>query len=140
MVAQHSLKLCVRQKIPASLVYLDLDNFKFINDTFGHAEGNRVLMLFAQQMGALCRESDLFARLGGDEFVMLLTNVDKNSAEDVIARLQQSLDEYTKVSNLDYEMTFSYGIVEYSIDKHHSIDALLEHGDSLMYEYKKAQK
>ena len=140
MVAQHSLQLCVRQKIPASLVYLDLDNFKLINDTFGHAEGNRVLITFAKLMNTLCRESDLFARLGGDEFVMLLIDVGEDSAENYIIRLQRSLDQHSKTQDFDYEITFSSGIVEYSSDKHHSIEALLESGDSQMYEYKKAKK
>jgi len=74
MIGQHSLNLCVRQQIPASLVYLDMDNFKPINDTFGHAEGDKALIVFANQISNVCRESDLFARLGGDEFVMLFVN------------------------------------------------------------------
>lgn len=140
MIGQHNLKLCVRQEIPASLVYLDLDNFKPINDTFGHAEGDHVLKTFANQTSTVCRESDLFARLGGDEFVMLLNNISKNSAEDFVVRLQQSLGEYNKKGNREYEITFSYGIVELSTDKHNSIEALLKDADSLMYEYKKAKK
>jgi diguanylate cyclase (GGDEF)-like protein len=140
MVGQHSLKLCVREKIPASLVYLDLNNFKLINDTFGHAEGDRALIILANQISAVCRESDLFARLGGDEFVMLFINVAKDLAESIVVRLQQSLEEYIKKINLDYEITFSHGTVEFSIDKHNSIEELLENGDSLMYEYKKAKK
>ena len=140
MVGQHSLKLCVREKVPASLVYLDLDNFKLINDTFGHAEGDRALIILANQISAVCRESDLFARLGGDEFVMLFINVAKDLAESIVVRLQQSLEEYIKKIYLDYEITFSHGTVEFSIDKHNSIEELLENGDSLMYEYKKAKK
>lgn len=140
MIAQHSLQLCVRQQIAATLVYLDLDNLKIINDTFGHAEGDRVLMAFAKHMSALCRESDLFSRLGGDEFAMLLTSVAKDLAEEIIARLQHSLDAYVVASKLDYGIKFSCGVVEYSADKHHSIETLVENGDALMYENKKAKK
>jgi len=140
MVGQHSLNLCVRQKIPASLVYLDLDNFKPINDTFGHAEGDNVLTTFASQISALCRDSDLYARMGGDEFVILFINTTNDAAEDIIVRLQQSLNEYNQKANREYDIEFSFGIVDFDPDKHDSIEVLLEEGDSLMYEYKKKNK
>lgn len=138
MISQHSLNLCVRQKIPASLVYLDLDKFKQINDTFGHAEGDNVLVTFAEKINTVCRESDLFARLGGDEFVALFINTTKDVAEDIIVRLKQSLDETNQ--NRDYDILFSYGIVEFDPDKHSSIESLLEAGDSLMYQFKESLK
>lgn len=140
MIGQHSLNLCARQQLPASLVYLDLDNFKPINDTFGHAEGDNVLTTFASQISTVCRESDLLARLGGDEFVILFINTTNYAAEDIILRLQQSLDKYTQTANREYDIVFSYGIVEFDADKHKSIEGLLEDGDSLMYEYKKKNK
>ena len=140
MISQHSLNLCVRQKIPASLVYLDLDNFKRINDTFGHSEGDNVLNAFADQIRTVCRESDVFARLGGDEFVILFINASKKAAEDTIVRLQQSLNEYNQKEHREYDISFSSGIVNFDPDKHNSIEGLLEDGDSLMYEYKKTRK
>lgn len=140
MISQHSLNLCVRQKIPASLVYLDLDNFKQINDTFGHSEGDNVLNAFADQIRTVCRESDVFARLGGDEFVILFINASKKAAEDTIVRLQQSLNEYNQKEHREYDISFSSGIVNFDPDKHNSIEGLLEDGDSLMYEYKKTRK
>lgn len=140
MVGQHSLNLCVRQKIPASLVYLDLDNFKPVNDTFGHAEGDNVLTTFANQISAVCRDSDLYARMGGDEFVILFINTTNDAAEDIIVRLQQSLKKYNQKANREYDIEFSFGIVDFDPDKHNSIEVLLEDGDSLMYEYKKKNK
>lgn len=77
MLAQHSLHLCARQKLSASLVFMDLDKLKPVNDTFGHAEGDRALSVFADQLKIACRDSDMFARLGGDEFAMLLINMSK---------------------------------------------------------------
>lgn len=140
MISQHSLKLCVRQKFPASLVYLDLDNFKPINDTYGHAEGDNVLTTFANQINNLCRESDLFARIGGDEFVILFINTKKQSAEDIIVKFQHTLNEYNQKAKHPYAVSFSYGIVSFDPDKHHSIEALLEESDSQMYESKKQKK
>ncbi|MEQ8289092.1 MAG: sensor domain-containing diguanylate cyclase [Gammaproteobacteria bacterium] len=140
MIGQHSLSLCVRQQIPASLVYLDLDNFKLINDTYGHAEGDNALITFANKLGTICRESDLVARLGGDEFAILFVNTPKNAALNLIARLQQSLNEYNQETSHDYDITFSYGVVEFIPDKHNSIEELLKDADSVMYENKKIKK
>jgi diguanylate cyclase (GGDEF)-like protein len=70
----------VRNNQPASLAFIDLDGFKPINDTYGHAEGDLALAAFAEVMCASFRSTDLFARLGGDEFVVLLTGAKENVA------------------------------------------------------------
>ena len=140
MLAEHSLSVFEREGIEASLVFFDLDNFKPINDNFGHAEGDAALIAFAGQMKSVFRDSDIFARLGGDEFVVLLTNTAGNQAEEIIARFQRSLDEYNRQANCGYEITFSYGIVEFHPERHQTIEALLVEGDSLMYKCKKASR
>jgi len=139
MLAQHSLHLCVRQKMSAYLVFMDLDKFKPINDTFGHAEGDRALTVFAEHMKVACRESDIFARLGGDEFAVLLINTSMEHTEDVISRLRQSLAKYNLEAKRGYDISFSHGIVGFNPEKHHTIDALLAEGDSLMYELKRSK-
>lgn len=140
MLGQHSLRFCARQKSPASLVFLDLDKFKPINDTFGHAEGDLALAAFATQIKNVFRDSDLFGRLGGDEFVVLLANTSKKHAEDVVARFRQSLEKYNREANRGYDILFSHGIVEFNPERHHTIEALLADGDSLMYELKRSKK
>ena len=139
MLAQHSLHLCVRRKLSASLVFMDLDKFKPINDTFGHAEGDKALTVFAKQMQAMCRDEDIFARLGGDEFALLLIDASKGNAENVVSRLCHSVEKYNQEAKRGYDVSFSYGIVEFNLDKHHTIDALLADGDSLMYELKRSK-
>lgn len=139
MLAQHSLHLCVRQKIAASLVFMDLDKFKPINDTFGHAEGDRALTVFAEQMKTACRDSDAFARLGGDEFAMLLINTSKEQAEYVVSKLHQSVEKYNQEAKRGYDILFSHGIVEFNPEKHPTIEAMLADGDSLMYALKKSK-
>ena len=136
ILAQHSLHLFARQRIPAALVYLDLDKFKPINDTFGHAEGDHALTVFADYMKRTYRDSDLLARLGGDEFVVLLPNTSKQLAENIIARFSQSLEKYNQEANRGYDISFSCGIVEFNPEKHQTIEALLADGDLLMYEIK----
>jgi diguanylate cyclase (GGDEF)-like protein len=140
MVAQHSLKLCSRQRLPAALAYMDLDNFKPINDTHGHKAGDNVLSTFATHMSQVCRESDLLARLGGDEFVILFINTSKDEAEKHMVRLQQSLLEYVQKEKHGYDMSFSYGITNYEPNKHRSIDDLIVASDTRMYEHKKTVK
>ena len=140
VLAQHSLNLCARQKIPAALVFLDLDKFKPINDKYGHAVGDRVLVTFASQMKSSFRNSDVFARLGSDEFVVLLSNTSKEQAEEIMVRFNRSLKEINQQANRGYDVTFSYGIVESNPEKYTAIDELLVNGDTLMYEVKRAKR
>ena len=140
MLAQNSLYLCTRQLIPATLVYLDLNKFKTINDTYGHTEGDRVLTTFASLVSTECRKSDIFGRLGGDEFAILLIGTSKNAAENVIRRLQQKLSKHKQKANKKYDITFSYGMVYLNPEQHNTIEALLENGDSIMYESKRRNK
>ena len=140
VLAQYSLNLCVRQKIPAVLVFMDLDKFKPINDKFGHAEGDAALIAFARLMKSTFRDSDFFARLGGDEFVALLSGTSKPQAEDVIEKFRHSLKRYNQEENRGYDVSFSYGIVEFNPEKHCAIEELLAVGDSLMYEVKNAKR
>ena len=93
VMAQHALQFCQRQQVPASLAFLDLNKFKSINDTFGHAEGDQALKFFAEQLRQHYRESDLCARLGGDEFVVLLTNTDITQANALTNRMTAALQE-----------------------------------------------
>ena len=137
VLAQHSMNLCARQKIPASLVFLDLDKFKPINDKFGHAEGDRALINFASQMKSHVRDSDVLARLGGDEFALFLINTSEQQAKKIIVNLNRTLKKYNQEANRGYDIAFSYGVVEFNSEQHSAIEELLVNGDSLMYEVKK---
>ena len=136
MLTQQSLYLCERQKMTASLVFMDLDKFKSINDSFGHTEGDRATV-FAERMKRTCRNSDVYARLGGDEFVMLFINASKESANKAVKRLSQSVEKYNQETKCGYSIAFSYGVVEFNSEKHSSIEAMLAEGDALMYSSKR---
>jgi len=140
MLAEHNLRLCARQNIPASLVFMDLDKFKQINDTFGHTEGDRVLAVVADQLKNTFRHSDIYARMGGDEFVILLPDTPKKTTEMIVEKFRRSLAEHNREAHSGYDIVFSYGIVEFSPEKHGSIDALLKDGDLLMYERKQSKR
>lgn len=139
MLAQHSLHLCARQKLSASLVFLDLDKFKPINDRFGHAEGDRALAAFAEQLRTACRDSDVFARMGGDEFAMLLVNTTKEHAGRLVSRLRQSVENYNREARRGYDISFSHGIVDFDPQRHHTLDAMLADADALMYGHKRSR-
>ena len=138
-LAQHSLDLCARQRISATLVFFDLDGFKPINDKFGHAEGDRALIAFADQMMSTFRDSDVIGRLGGDEFVVLLTDTSLESAEKSVARLRQSMEAFNEKSDRGYDISFSDGIVAVGQERDRSLESLLDRADSLMYEKKHGQ-
>ena len=139
MLAQHSLSVCLRHSLPATLVFLDLDKFKVINDTFGHAAGDRALQSFAEQMKLACRDSDVVARLGGDEFVLLLINGTREQAGESITRLRQSIQSREEEVQRGFSVGFSHGIVEFESGKHSTIEDLLAEADSVMYATKRAK-
>lgn len=138
--ASRALNLCQRQDLPVSLVFLDLNEFKPINDRFGHAEGDKALKLFARSLEAVCRKADIAARMGGDEFVLLLTNVDQQRVEQVLSRFAELIEEANSDQALGYSITFSYGIVHFDGSRHQSLDDLLAEGDELMYKRKHTRK
>lgn len=137
-LAQHTLNLCSRQETCASLAFIDLNGFKPINDNFGHAEGDRALITFSEQIKGFFRTTDLFARLGGDEFVIMLSNTTKPVALEVMEKFRGEIDNYNQQAKRGYDISFSYGVVEYDPTRHDDVEALLAEGDELMYKFKKA--
>ena len=138
-LAEYSLHLCGRQGIPAPLMFLDLDHFMPINDTFGHAEGDRALMIFAALMREAFRESDLVARLGGDEFAVFLPDTSRSGAEEVLGRLRNNVLHHNRKANCGYDIEFSCSIVEVHPRGPLPVAELLADGDRLMYQLKKSK-
>lgn len=140
VLAEKGLKLCQRNGQPASLLFIDLDNFKGINDAFGHTEGDKVLIAFSRMLESTFRDSDVFGRIGGDEFAALLTGSNIDVAQLSISRLQEALEAYNGSENRGYEIEFSVGIAPIDFTKPYTIEALLEHSDQQMYQHKKARR
>ena len=136
-LAQKSLDLCARQKISACLIFMDLNGFKSINDQFGHAEGDKVLISFANNMKKTFRDSDVFARYGGDEFVVLLTDASIDFAEEILDRFRKVIETENKIENRNYDISFSRGIVNIENEEHYSIENIISRADSLMYQQKR---
>jgi len=136
-LSQHALGLCRRSEKPASLLFFDLDNFKQINDRFGHAEGDLALTNFAQLLNKTFRESDILSRLGGDEFAVLLTNANTDNLDETLQRFQQSIEAHNHESQRGYEIGYSVGAVQFDATRHPGVAELMAEADSQMYVRKK---
>src|SRR5215210_8587773 len=106
------LRRASREYYPVALVALDLDRFKQINDTWGHATGDEALVKLAQHIEAELRAGDICGRVGGDEFMLALVRADAHSAARVLNRLQAALESVT-VGPAGERLLFSAGIAEY---------------------------
>ncbi|WP_260954554.1 GGDEF domain-containing protein [Pseudomonas citri] len=140
LLAQHALSVCERLSRPATLLFFDLDDFKPINDRFGHAEGDSALKTFADVLRIAFRESDVIGRLGGDEFVALLTGSSHVETAAIVARVKEILDERNAMLQRGYAIRFSVGQIEYDARRHQSIDSLLADADAAMYAHKQAPR
>lgn len=138
MLAEKYLSYFGRHKIYASLVFLDLNDFKMINDTYGHDEGDRSLQAFGKALKQMGRSSDIFARLGGDEFVILLASTRQQEGHIFTERLRNHLDMIRQQQRQPYHILFAQGIVEFDPETPKSVEQLLIEGDALMYQLKKS--
>lgn len=119
-----------RQSIPVSIVFVDVDKFKEINDSFGHDIGDRLLTLVANTMKASVRSTDVVGRVGGDEFALILPDLNGGSALTFVEKLQNALLDVMK--NEQWPATFSIGIASFQTSPKH-LEAAVTKADSLMY-------
>jgi len=122
-----------RQGMSWVLAYLDVDNFKRINDTLGHAAGDVVLQRVARTLREGTRRVDVVARLGGDEFALLLPETDAARAETVINKLLTLLDEAMAITG--WEVSFSIGVITF-VTPPDSVDTAVAMADACMYRVK----
>jgi diguanylate cyclase (GGDEF)-like protein len=126
-----------RYKYPFSLAYIDLDDFKQINDNLGHSEGDRLLRLFAQTTSDIIRKTDMFARLGGDEFAILFPNTDQEGARCAVEKLEETID--ARMKHLPRPVTMSIGVITFK-NAPGSVDGMLQKADDMLYKAKRAGK
>jgi diguanylate cyclase (GGDEF)-like protein len=137
---EQQLTLARRNGQPVALLFVDLDRFKQINDTYGHAEGDRALIETATVLKRSMRDSDVKARIGGDEFVGLAINASEASIDPIRRRLENALRAINEERELPYELTFSVGIFHCPAEENSSIEQLLARADALMYEDKRRKQ
>ncbi len=140
-IADQQFNLAGRNKRNMMLLYLDLDNMKGINDSFGHKEGDRALIDTANLLRNTFRGSDIIARMGGDEFAVLLTEPSKRDIERIIFdHIRQNLKRHNEQSRRSYRLSFSMGIASYDPERPCSVDDLLTGADRMMYLDKQQHK
>lgn len=122
---------------PITLVYVDIDNFKLVNDLFGHKIGDDVLRFIASELKSQLRVTDTVARLGGDEFVLLLPSTRQQEARLVVSKVYTNLIE--KMQQKNWPVTFSMGAVSCEFSPY-SAEQLVNLADELMYEVKNSTK
>jgi diguanylate cyclase (GGDEF)-like protein len=135
--AERELARGRRAGHPFSLMYIDLDNFKHVNDTLGHRAGDSLLRTVGAELRAATRTTDMVARLGGDEFAVLLPETGPGGAADVAAKARARLTACMRLGG--WPITFSIGLIA-CIKIPESVGTVVEAADQLMYSVKKAGK
>ncbi len=140
MLAEQEMKLARRLKKDLLLVFVDLDDFKSINDSHGHQVGDQALVETAEILRTTFRESDVLARLGGDEFVALAM-FSADETDDVIeSRLHQTLAEHNARPGRRYTVSISTGMARFDARNVQSLAELMAIADDALYEQKRARK
>ncbi len=139
-MAKRELKLANRHGTGLLLFYIDIDDFKRINDTLGHQEGDRALVEFGEVLRLACRETDLLARIGGDEFLVLIREGAKVDGQVLPRRIQALLVARNQGGERLYDLGASIGIAKHGPGGVECIDELICQADTQMYERKQSKR
>jgi diguanylate cyclase (GGDEF)-like protein/PAS domain S-box-containing protein len=136
-LGERQLKLSRRTKKGFLLFYVDIDRMKWINDTLGHNEGDRVLLETTEIFSRTFRTSDIAARIGGDEFAIIAVDAVRESEEILLNRLQEHIKAQNLMENRTYDISLSVGSVYFEPESLLILDEMLAKADVLMYEHKR---
>lgn len=132
----RALGMAKRNKKQAALLFLDVDNFKKINDSMGHAIGDKLLQSVAKRLTYLIRTTDTLCRQGGDEFVILLTEIEHNQdAYKIAKKIITAFSSTHRIDGLQLPITLSIGASVYPDDSN-NVDTMFSHADAAMYHAK----
>ncbi|RJX32803.1 MAG: diguanylate cyclase [Oxalobacter sp.] len=140
MFLENAMARAKRDKTLLAVIFADLDGLKIANDTFGHAEGDRLLRTAAQAVTGLIRTSDFAARLGGDEFLIILPNCPLRGAQKIVDNLEHFMNSLNDGTPHQAVYSISCGIAEYAADRHATPDDLIAEADEKMYRVKQEKK
>ncbi|MBP9490098.1 MAG: diguanylate cyclase [Aliarcobacter sp.] len=142
---ERAITKVVRHKIVGGLIFIDLDNFKEVNDTLGHDIGDALLIMVAKKIKEVIRDEDTIARIGGDEFIVLLDNVGNNKVDakvninNLAEKIKDTLNAITHIEGFKNVSTPSIGITLFS-DSSVSVKDIIKQADTAMYVAKKQGK
>jgi len=138
-LAEQQLKLAQRGARELLLIFADVDGLKYINDTFGHREGDYVIKNAAAVLRKTFRRSDIVARIGGDEFTVLAIDASLEDGQRMIEALRQNIDMQNELSEDPYRLSLSAGLAAFD-SMTHSIEELMSRADIALYEQKKMRR
>ncbi|MBU1055737.1 MAG: PAS domain S-box protein [Proteobacteria bacterium] len=139
-LAEQQLKSAKRTKRQMTLLFLDADDLKTINDTLGHEEGDKALYNTADILRQTFRESDIIARIGGDEFAVLVVDSTDMNSKIITQRLLQNINIFNTSKVRKYKLSLSWGTAIYDPDSTLTLDKLMSIADGLMYTQKRSKK
>jgi diguanylate cyclase (GGDEF)-like protein/PAS domain S-box-containing protein len=147
LVAEQQRKVAIRKKAELLLLFIDIDDFKHVNDAYGHLEGDQVLADLGQLLRSCYRDSDILARvsesedvvarMGGDEFVVLAIDAGDEGERILVTRLREKLAIYNDERRAPYRISLSVGAVRVAPEPDNTVDAILAAADRLMYQDKR---
>ena len=139
-LGEQYLKLAGRSSRSASLIYLDIDGFKTINDTLGHHVGDRALLSVADTLRDTFRRSDIIARMGGDEFAVLALETSEENAETLVERLRAELTEVNETTRERFQLSVSIRLARYDGDDAVSLEDLLGQAGTAIHQEKRKKR
>ena len=131
--ATYVIESCIKEGKEISIAYIDLDNFKNVNDKYGHAYGDEILKLCAGLIKNNLRENDIVSRLGGDEFSVIMPEISADSAVVFLENIRREFEKNEKLRDLHVSATI--GVVMEDISKM-EVEQILSRADAIMYEAK----
>ena len=140
MLAEHQRSLADRKGTSLSLVFVDIDRFKIINDQFGHEEGDQALRELAGLLLRTFRRSDVVARLGGDEFIILMADLNSDGLRTVLDRVRRNIAAFNQEARFSWRLAISLGVVVYDPAHPATLEALMASADQAMYREKEQSR
>lgn len=141
-ISESIFNIAKREKQKLSVIMVDIDNFKKINDTYGHKMGDRVIILLSEKLTELSRESDIVCRFGGEEFIILLPYTDSKGGYFIAQKIKSVVEESNIKDSVQGEVRFtiSLGVTEIIFEKDETIEAVIKRADDALYESKRSGK
>ena len=137
-ISNHIFSLAKREEKELSIIMLDIDKFKLINDTYGHQIGDDALVFVARTLQENIRKSDIACRYGGEEFVLLLPNTAKEDAFKIAQKIREKIEQSSLQVNINQEVRFtiSLGVSQIDCKKDIALETVIKRADEALYEAK----
>jgi len=136
----RAIEQCNSDDCSLSVMFLDVDNFKKVNDSYGHVEGDNLLLNLVKILKASIRSTDIIFRIGGDEFVIIFPTSNKEHVKKICNRILKRIRNYNDKDSSKYNLGISFGIAKYNSRLGCSVRELLDIADREMYRYKSRKK